>query len=85
MQRYTKIYRKPIADMSSKNSTERVIVMKFKTEEERQKFLNDEPYYENPDSYCLGNTMEEAAEILKQICEDKPAPLQKGAGVCGNG
>lgn len=44
--------------------------MLFETAEEKMMFLHDEPYYKNPDSFCLGNTMDEAGKIMKKIQED---------------
>lgn len=44
--------------------------MLFETAEEKMMFLHDEPYYKNPDSFCLGNTMDEAGEIMKKIQKD---------------
>lgn len=45
--------------------------MRFNTEEAREKFLQDKAFFESRDSYCLGETMEEAGEILKKIVEGK--------------
>ena len=45
--------------------------MKFKTEEERNKFLKDEKYFESLENYCLGNTQDEAGEIMRRIIEEK--------------
>lgn len=44
--------------------------MIFDTDEEKMMFLHDKPYYRNSDSYCLGNTMEEAGIIMKRIREE---------------
>lgn len=44
--------------------------MKF-DEVTREKFINDTPFYENEDCYCLGNTLEECGEILKIISDIK--------------
>ena len=50
---------------------ERKIDMKFRTEEAKEKFLHDEAFWENNESYCLGDTMEEAGDIIKVIMERK--------------
>ncbi len=34
-------------------------------------FLNDVPFYENGNCFCLGDTLTEAGEIVKQIAERK--------------
>ncbi len=44
--------------------------MVFQTKEELKKFLNDESYYANNESYCLGSTLEEAGKILKIIVDN---------------
>lgn len=44
--------------------------MKFKNAENQEKFLRDEKYYENPEDYCLGNTLEEAGEIFRKLLND---------------
>ncbi len=44
--------------------------MLFDTPEEKMMFLHDEPYYRNPDNFCLGNTMEEAGAVMKKIQEE---------------
>ena len=45
--------------------------MKFQDEHEKQKFIHDEKYFGNLNSYCLGNTLEEAGDILRKITEAK--------------
>ena len=45
--------------------------MKFCTEEAKEKFLRDEAFWENNESYCLGDTLEEAGDIIKKIMEGK--------------
>ena len=45
--------------------------MKFATEEAKEKFLHDEAFWESNESYCLGNKLEEAGEIIKKIMERK--------------
>lgn len=32
-------------------------------------FLRDEPYYDNNEDFCLGKTLEEAGQILKEIAK----------------
>lgn len=44
--------------------------MIFETAEEKMMFLYDKPYYRNPDSFCLGNTLDEAGEIMKTVQEE---------------
>lgn len=58
--------------------------MDFKNETELQNFVNDIPYYSGKDSYCLGDSLEEAAEIIRLIVESTPNP-EEGSTVCGNG
>lgn len=41
--------------------------MKF-TDEEREKFLKDEPFYKDKDSYCLGDSLQEAGEVFRKLC-----------------
>ena len=47
------------------------IGMDFKTDEEKEKFLKDIPFYDSTDSYCLGDTLESAGKIIKVIAENK--------------
>ena len=47
------------------------IGMDFKTDEEKEKFLKDIPFYDSIDSYCLGDTLESAGKIIKVIAENK--------------
>lgn len=55
--------------------------MDFKNEKELQNFVNDIPYFSDNDSYCLGNTLEEAADIIRTIVGD----ANERSTVCGNG
>lgn len=41
--------------------------MKFANDTNLQKFLQDKPYYENPDDYCLGREHSEAALVFKAM------------------
>lgn len=41
--------------------------MKFKSEAKLQAFLEDKPFFHSTDCYCLGNTLEEAGEIVRQM------------------
>lgn len=41
--------------------------MKFKNEAELQAFLDDKPFFNGADSYCLGSTMEEAGAVIRQM------------------
>ena len=50
------------------------------TEEQKLLFLQDKPFYENDNCFCLGNSLEEAGEIVKQIVNKKKEKLE-----CGNG
>lgn len=55
--------------------------MKFNNEN-LQRFLNDKPFFENEESYCLGNTLEDAGEVVRKIMDGKK---KEGEKVCGNG
>lgn len=60
--------------------------MNFKNMEDMERFLKDEPYYISKDNFCLGNTHEEAAEIIRLMCkETKGIKKVKGEVLCGNG
>lgn len=40
----------------------------------REMLINDEPYVKSPTDFCLGNSLEEAAEVIKrlaEICKEK--------------
>lgn len=50
------------------------------TEEQKLLFLQDKPFYENDNCFCLGNSLEEAGEIVEQIVNNKKETLE-----CGNG
>lgn len=56
--------------------------MEFKNETELLNFVNDIPYYGDKDSFCLGNTLEEAAEIIRKVVGTAST---EGSKVCGNG
>ena len=43
--------------------------MKFIEKEDVEKFLEDEPFFKNNDCYCLGNSLEEAGEIVEIIVQ----------------
>ena len=43
--------------------------MLFDTSEEKMMFLQDKPYYRNPNNFCLGNTLDEAGEVMQKIIE----------------
>lgn len=45
--------------------------MKVTSEQDIQKLIADIPFYSNKDSYCLGKTLTEAGEIIRQIVADK--------------
>ena len=53
-------------------------MMKFDSKREKEMFLQETPYYKSRDSYCLGNTEEEAGCILRQIAENNSGNLLKG-------
>lgn len=62
--------------------------MKFTNEENLKKFLNDEPYYENKEDYCLGDSLESASNIVNQLMDDitgKRNASDRRDAVCGNG
>lgn len=60
--------------------------MNFREKEDFDRFLKDEPYYKSKDNFCLGNTLEEAAEVIRLMCADaKKKNDVKGEEVCGNG
>lgn len=59
--------------------------MNFKDKNDIDRFLRDEPYYKSKDNFCLGNTFEEAAEIIKLMCIDVKEKEIKGEKKCGNG
>lgn len=62
--------------------------MKFTNEENLRKFLNDEPYYENKDDYCLGDSLESASNIVNQLMDDIAAEentSDRRNAICGNG
>lgn len=44
--------------------------MKFDAET-LQMFLKDEPFFQSKDCFCLGNSLEEAGEIISQIVNSK--------------
>ena len=44
--------------------------MKFKNEAELRAFLDDKPFFHGADSYCLGNTMEEAGKIVREMLRE---------------
>ena len=46
-------------------------------EEQRTAFLNDIPFYENNDCYCLGNSLEEAGKIVQKIVESESHSQKK--------
>ena len=46
--------------------------MIFKTEKALQNFVNDVPFFESPESFSLGNSLEDAAQIVKQALEASP-------------
>lgn len=54
-----------------------------KNTEDFEKFLADEPYYVSSENYCLGNSLPEAAEIIKKIMYEKEK--NEGACLCGIG
>lgn len=54
--------------------------MKFKSEAELQAFLDDKPFFHSTDSYCLGNTMEEAGRVIRQMMEKSEISGKAGAG-----
>lgn len=56
--------------------------MEFENEKELLNFVNDIPYYSDKNNFCLGNTLEEAAEIIRKIVGTVPT---EGSKVCGNG
>lgn len=41
--------------------------MDFTSDQELCLFLHDKPYCMDKTSYCLGNSFEEAAEIIKEL------------------
>ncbi len=41
------------------------------TKPEMDKFIKDEPFFTSLNSFCLGKTNEEAAEIFRQYLKDK--------------
>lgn len=57
--------------------------MKF-NEEQKTAFLKDIPFYENNDCFCLGNSLEEAGKILKQIAEGKNCVKKKNERSSGS-
>lgn len=46
--------------------------MIFKTEKQLQNFVKDVPFFESPESFSLGNSLEDAAQIIKQALEASP-------------
>lgn len=46
--------------------------MIFKTEKQLQNFIKDVPFFESPESFSLGNSLEDAAQIVKQALEASP-------------
>lgn len=52
--------------------------MKFKSNKNRKKFLNDEKYFESLNDYCFGKTQEEAGEIFREIIKEKELSDSKG-------
>lgn len=46
--------------------------MIFKTEKQLQNFVKDVPFFESPESFSLGNSLEDAAQIVKQALEASP-------------
>ena len=60
--------------------------MDFKNDKELQSFLSDTPYFSDNNSYCIGNTLEEAASIIRQIVGDLTIETTtERSTVCGNG
>lgn len=51
--------------------------MKFDAET-LQMFLEDKPFYKNNECFCLGNTMEEAGEIISQILKNNMSEGRTG-------
>ncbi|MCM1231607.1 MAG: hypothetical protein NC489_15930 [Ruminococcus flavefaciens] len=41
--------------------------MIFSDEKSMNRFLNDVKFYESRDCYCLGSTLEDAGEIIREI------------------
>lgn len=44
--------------------------MRFRNNEDLEKFLSDTAYYAGQDNYCLGDTLEEAGEIVGMIVKE---------------
>ena len=57
--------------------------MKFrKGTDDLKKFLNDIPYFDNENNFCLGNSLSEAGEIIRVIMTHKG---EEKKAECGNG
>ena len=41
------------------------------TESELKKFLNEEAFFKNKSTFCLGNTLEEAGKIFLKVIEER--------------
>ncbi len=52
--------------------------MIFESSENRNRFLNGDKYYCSKNDYCIGNTIADAADIIRRIAEE-------GNAACGNG
>lgn len=44
--------------------------MNFSTDDEILKFVNNEKFYKNKNCFCIGKTLEEAAEITRLLIAD---------------
>lgn len=53
-----------------------------KNTEDMKNFLSDKPYYVSNENYSLGDSLPEAAEVIKQIMY---AAENEGACLCGIG
>lgn len=44
--------------------------MKFRNQEDLDNFLSDKMYYAGKDNYCLGDNLEEAGAVIREIVND---------------
>lgn len=68
--------------------------MQFKDDNTLTAFLDDKPFYENNNCFCLGNTLAEAGRIIEKIVktneiigssENASVGVSKEEKICGLG